>query len=371
MRAFYIFFAIILGLNIHLYGQDFPDHFCLCKKQTINSEILKQARTLFVYLPADYNEDTIKAYPVHYISDGPATSNLYFDLIRLNGMMNYVPESIVIGLSSDGRNEHFNLKSNAGKYLEFVQNEVIPFVEQHYRTKKYKVFAGHSAGGHFAMYTMLQNPGLFNAYIAGSPGPLKPLIDFVNNSTIDLKTEDYRFLYSSVGTYDDTDTLNFRSLEKIMIENKAKDHEYHFKINQGENHISNIAVNFQDGFQKLYEDWKFQLPDNIDKPISQVIQNHYDALEDKFGYKPKPGKWEVIFPTMDKLAKRGDLKNAIDILKYCIELYSESDQAYAFLAKAHFDTGKFELGKKYLEKALEINPDNKFAQRMKMMIENR
>lgn len=371
MKTFTIYLSIIFVLTINVYGQDFPDDFCLCEKQTINSEILNQERILFIYLPTDYYNDTTKTYPVHYISDAPATSNLYFDLIRLHAMSNDVPEGIVIGLSSDGRNENFNLKSNAGKYFEFIQDEVIPFIEQHYRTNSYKVFAGYSAGGGFVIYTFLQNPELFKAYIAGSPGPINQVIDFANTSEIDLKTEDYRFLYSSVGTYEDTDTLGFRALEKILKENAEKQHSYHFKINPGENHMSNIAVNFQNGFLKLYENWKFHLPDSLEKPVRQLLQNHYNRIEAKFGYKPKIDKWEVIFPTMDKLAKRGDFTNAIDILKYCIEIYPESDQAYAFLAKVHFDTGKFELGKKYLEKALEINPENKFAQRMKMMLENR
>ena len=60
MKAFYVFLTIILGLNIHLYSQDFPDDFCLCEKQTIASEVLNQDRILFVYLPVDYNEDTTK-----------------------------------------------------------------------------------------------------------------------------------------------------------------------------------------------------------------------------------------------------------------------------------------------------------------------
>lgn len=370
MKTFSVLLILILGLTINLYGQDFPDDFCLCEKQTINSEVLNQERTLFVYLPTDYNKDTTKTYPVHYISDAPATSNLYYDLIRLHGMTKSVPESIVIGLSSDGRNENLIINKNADKYLQFIQNEVIPFVDQHYRTKNYKVFAGHSAGGDFVVYTFLKNPQLFNAYIAGSPGPIDQLIEFANTSKTDLKTNDFRFLYSSVGTNNDTDTLSFRELEKIIKEQADNQHEYHFRINPGESHISNIAINFQNGFLKLYENWKFQLPDSLNMPVSKMLNNHYDELEEKFGYKPKISKWSVIFPTMDKLAKRGDFKNAIDILKYCVELYPESDQAYAFLAKVHFDTGKFELGKKYLEKALEINPDNKFAQRMKMIIEN-
>jgi tetratricopeptide (TPR) repeat protein len=74
---------------------------------------------------------------------------------------------------------------------------------------------------------------------------------------------------------------------------------------------------------------------------------------------------------MDQLAQRGDFQNAIDILEYCTELHPESDQAYAFLAKAHFDQGNYKSGKRYLEKALDLNPKNRFAQRIKMMIESR
>jgi tetratricopeptide (TPR) repeat protein len=71
---------------------------------------------------------------------------------------------------------------------------------------------------------------------------------------------------------------------------------------------------------------------------------------------------------MDQLARRGDFKNAIGILNYCIEVYPNSDQAYAFLAMAHFDIGEIEKGTKYLEKALELNPDNQFAKEMSRRI---
>ena len=68
---------------------------------------------------------------------------------------------------------------------------------------------------------------------------------------------------------------------------------------------------------------------------------------------------------MDKLAKRGDFKNAIKLLQYCIELYPQSDQAYAFLARAYINISDKESAKKYLEKALKINPNNKYASQIK------
>ena len=71
---------------------------------------------------------------------------------------------------------------------------------------------------------------------------------------------------------------------------------------------------------------------------------------------------------MDKLAKRGDFKNAIQILKYCIQLYPQSDQAYAFLARAYISMGDKESAQANLEKALSMNPQNGFALEIKSML---
>ena len=371
MKTFSIFLTIFMGLNYTLISQNVAKDFCSCEKQTLESEILNQKRNIFIYLPKNYDQDTTKTYPVHYVSDAPATSNLYFDLVRLHAITNNIPQSIVVGLSSDGRNNNFNIKGNTRQYLNFLQNEVIPHVEAHYRVNNYKIFTGHSAGGNFVLYTYLQSPELFNAYIAGSPGPIDQILNFAKTSTGEMTTGDPKFLYSSIGTEDDTDSLSFKNLQRIFKEITSKKNQYHFSINLGENHISNMAVNFQDGFQKLYKDWKFHLPDSLNIPIRDLLKHHYNHIEKKFGYRPEIDQWKVIFPIMDQLAQRGDFQNAIDILEYCIELYPESDQAYAFLAKAHFDQGNYKSGKSYLEKALDLNPKNKFAQRMKMMIESR
>ncbi len=233
---------IIMGFRTDLFCQDFPDDFCLCEKRNIASAVLNEERLLFIYLPTGYYEDKTKTYPVHYVADAPATSNLYFDLLRFNALMNEVPQGIVVGLSSDGRNENFHFKKNAVKYFEFIKDEVIPFVGQNYRTNDYSVFAGHSAGGDFVFYAFLQNPRIFNAYIAGSPGPIEQVIDLVRAPKTDLQTGDYRFLYSSVGSYEDTDTLLFRALKKLLEEKAGKQHEYHFLINPENKYAQRIKM---------------------------------------------------------------------------------------------------------------------------------
>lgn len=371
MKTIIKILVLAIGLTTQLYGQDFPDDFHNGEKKIIKSEVLNSDRLLFIYLPNNYYKDTSKSYPVHYLTDAPTTSNIYFDLLRLHSLMNYVPQCIVVGLSSDNRNYNLNPEKGAEKYLQFIKSEVIPYIDKNYRTKPFKVIAGHSLGGDFVIYSMRKESSLFNAYIAGSPGPIEPIIKLLDTTEYNQNTIDYKFFYSSIGSEDFTDTLVFKQfIEKLnaKVSNKV---ECNFDINKGENHISNIVINYQKGITKLYKDWQFVLPNNLNKPISEELKSHYDKLEKKYGYRPEIGEWEVIYPIMDVLAKKGDFINAIDILKYCVKLYPISDQAYAFLAKANFDTGQMELGKMYLKKSLELNPKNPFALRMKMMIENK
>jgi len=370
MKTYLITLILLLDLSIMVICQDYPDDFFTSEKQTIKSEILNQERILFIYLPNDYFKDSTQSYPVHYVADAPTTSNLYFDLIRLHGLLNLVPQSIVVGLSSDDREYNLHPDKGAEKYLQFIESEVIPFIDKTYRTKSFRVLAGHSLSGDFTIYTLLKNPSICNAYISGSPGPIESILNMIKDIKESINMSDnYKYFFTSIGSQDFTDTASFRQFEKLFKNVTDSQIDCHFYINKGENHISNIAINFQKGITSLYHDWQFKLPDELEKPINEVLKDHYNNLEKKFGYKIDIDEWEVIFPTMDKLAKRGDFENAINILKYCIELYPKSDQAYAFLAKAYFDTGKMDLGKQYLGKSLELNPDNQFSRRMKMMIE--
>jgi len=369
MKYFFVLLISIGVLYTSCFSQDFADDFCLCEKHPIASGVLNEERLLFIYLPNDYAKDTTNSFPVVYVSDAPATSNLYFDILRLHGLMNYVPQSIVVGLSSDDRNHHLNPEKGADKYLKFIKDEVIPFVDKTYRTESLKILAGHSLGGDFVIYSLLKDPDLFRAYITGSPGPIEPISKLIVNTEPLVTNQNYTFFYSSVGSNDFTDTISFRNFERQLKRKTMEEIDFYFHINQGEHHISNIAINFQNGIRQLFHDWQFQLPDTLDNQASEMLKAHYDHLENKLGYRPAIGEWEVIYPAMDKLARRGDFKNTIDILKYCIQLYPTSDQAHAFLAKAYFDTGNMELGKQYLNKSLELNPQNQFALQIKKMLE--
>ncbi|WP_249269574.1 alpha/beta hydrolase-fold protein [Shewanella sp. SACH] len=55
-------------------------------------------------------------------------------------------------------------------YLTFIESEVIPFVETHYRaTPNHRTLAGQSLGGSFGVLALLTKPQLFENYILTSP----------------------------------------------------------------------------------------------------------------------------------------------------------------------------------------------------------
>ncbi len=226
------------------------------------------------------------------------------------------------------------------------------------------MLAGHSLSGSFSLFTLLEKPDLFNAVISGSPGPIDPLIPYLSNENINNSAP---ILYSSIGSQDFTDTTIFRKFEG-KLNALIPTSDYNFEVHDGETHFTNLVLNLQDGLLYLYQNWSFTLPEQFQGSAVALIKKHYAGLEEKFGHEIKPGEWDTIFPIMDRLAKKGDFHSAIELLRWCVELYPDSDQAYAFLAKAHFDIGQPDKGKEYLEKALFINPQNTFALRMKAMV---
>ena len=78
------------------------------------------------------------------------------------------------------------VKTGGGpEFLRFLKQELIPLIDQEYRTDPAKrILVGHSHGGGFALFAMLQEPELFRTYIASSPS-----LDYADNFLFMLESE--------------------------------------------------------------------------------------------------------------------------------------------------------------------------------------
>jgi uncharacterized protein len=143
----------------------------------------------------------------------------------------------------------------AAAFLDFLEHEVIPFVDRTFRTiPSDRGLLGHSYGGLFAIYALEQWPALFQRIVAASPA-----LDWDNRLLFAAARRQLRSLPSpvrldlSVGDEDEfgfaKDTIAFA---KLLDELKPAGLDYRFTLYRGENHNSVRLVSFPAGLYWAY-----------------------------------------------------------------------------------------------------------------------
>ncbi len=78
----------------------------------------------------------------------------------------------------------------ASKHLSFIQNEVIRYVESHYRAAPdARAYLGYSMGAEFGAYMLVEAPTTFNYYLLGSPSLDESSLKFLNKLSADKSTK--------------------------------------------------------------------------------------------------------------------------------------------------------------------------------------
>ncbi|ARV09521.1 esterase [Winogradskyella sp. PC-19] len=151
--------------------------FSQAKYQTISSSILGEDRELKILLPRGYSDDDDKAYPVIYVFDGDYLFEAVAGNVDYYAYWEDIPESIVVGINQvDSReddlmySEQNSLPLESGAdFFEFVGKELIPFIEDKYKTETFRVAVGHGETANFINYYLVRQNPIFNAYVTISP----------------------------------------------------------------------------------------------------------------------------------------------------------------------------------------------------------
>jgi predicted alpha/beta superfamily hydrolase len=143
----------------------------------IKSKVLKEKRSIWVGLPTNYHKDS--SYAVVYVLDAEHRFELSYTLAKeLFENQGTIPEVIVVGIPHidrfhrindltftdskvDGQGNkdtigYFNssITGNGQNFLQFLENEVLPFVDKEYSTNGFNTLMGHSIGGYFCAYIL-------------------------------------------------------------------------------------------------------------------------------------------------------------------------------------------------------------------------
>jgi predicted alpha/beta superfamily hydrolase len=142
----------------------------------LNSNILNEKRTIFIYLPDNYkkNEDPC---PVLYLFDAETNFKSVCGVVDILARWKIIPELIVVGLPNTDRmrdltptlDRKFKIGGGGDNFINFFREELLPYIDNNYNTQPFRILEGHSISGMFTMYTFTADTTLFDAFIAVSP----------------------------------------------------------------------------------------------------------------------------------------------------------------------------------------------------------
>jgi predicted alpha/beta superfamily hydrolase len=235
------------------------------QQRTLTSGKIGQRYELLVSLPADYAKSG-QSYPVLYVLDGWHFPLMTF--IQENNVFSKRMRPVIIVNVSHGVTDYMALRArdftptrtsrevNSGgapAFLDFLEHELIPFVDRTWRTMPAdRGLLGHPYGGLFAIYVLEQRPALFQRIVAASPA-----LEWDSRLLLTSARDRLRTLQApvrldlSVGDESDN-TASTTAFAKILDELKPTGLDYRFTVYRGENHDSVRLVSFPAGLYWAY-----------------------------------------------------------------------------------------------------------------------
>ncbi len=358
-------FLLLFSVSAFAQGPNIPGVTSL----RIKSDVLGEERLILIRTPPGY-EGGSQRYPVMYITDGDvhiAHTAASVEFLARNGRMS---EIILVGITNTDRTRdlspthvttagatgapQFPTSGGADKFLKFMETELFPQIEKNYRTHPYRILAGHSLGGLFAVHAMISRPELFNAVIAVSPA-----LQW-DNQVVVKRAEDFfktrkeatRTLYFSMGYEPGPIDDSFHQFKQVLTRQQSKGFDWEAQELTDEDHGSVVLRSHYAGLRKIYSDWRIpQDPDSGQVAVDlKGADDHYKKLSDKFGY--TLGTPELLINQIGYQLMFADRRDdAIATFKANVERYPDSANVYDSLAEAYERGGRADLAAPLYERA--------------------
>jgi predicted alpha/beta superfamily hydrolase len=349
--------VLILWFSLAAKGQNQQFASVIHTQYKINSQILGEERSVLVRVPANYDR-TDERFPVIYMTDAhPPQNAMMAGMIEQQAWGGVIPEMILVGIQNTNRSRDLTPTDDgkggqvggARKFLQFIEQEVIPVVEKNYRTEPFRIFAGHSLGGLFAVYAFTTHPDLFNAYIAASP-----VLGYDDNFVI-KRAEDIfkqnrdwnKKMFLGIG--DEPQLIGgFDAFQNLLKKAKPKNFEYEFREFKDENHGSVVLPVYYAGLRKVFAGWAPPQTGGL-----ADLENHYKKLSERFGYKitiPEAMLNQIGY----QLLRANRWTEALEVFRKNAANHPNSANVYDSLAEAYEKNGQLKQAAENYEKAYKM-----------------
>jgi predicted alpha/beta superfamily hydrolase len=142
--------------------------------------VLGQKRAIEVFLPQESAKDAAQRYETIYVLDGDWNSKIVVDVVTFMRQVGFMPPVIIVSVPNFFDEKGINSRDHdltptvvadqprsggAATFLSFLKTELVPHVNQSYPANGTNLIHGHSFGGLFLIYALLNEPALFDGYL--------------------------------------------------------------------------------------------------------------------------------------------------------------------------------------------------------------
>lgn len=198
----------------------------------IQSKVLNENRSIIIYKSDPVsNSDSVTFI---YLTDGEYAA---YRLQQLEEKFrDSISDVIAVGVINTDRRRDLLYVNGADQFLDFITRELKPFIEKDYVVRK-RILFGHSFGGSFTIYAIINQPDAFDEYIASSPTPIMDYVSAERYVISDAACRNKIAFYLSYGSKDMGQVIKWaQKLNHALADQSFKHIEYHFKVFEGKNH---------------------------------------------------------------------------------------------------------------------------------------
>lgn len=334
-------------------------------ERTITSTVLEGDRELKIFLPDSYHKSN-KYYPVFYVLDSDFLFEPAVVISKIRASRDLMPEAIIVGVSTPNSDTRLSIalpvrrdkdgpllyeNSSPEKFLNFMRDELIPYVQSQYRVADYKGLIGMSPTvgpvfqGYFNGDDLFQAWGGIAAGVQMFTQNNESIVDKVIQTSTKLKGT-RNWLYLSRGEIDVLGNENLSDPTQTLQKSINKPgSQAKMDVIQGGEHYASAIASFDNAFSFFFpsEDWT---PDYLtiregNDPLAE-LKSFYAELSQKYGFEAYPvndGYWMgfSLAGTARYLRRNDRIEEAIEILKWGQEYSPNSKSLNEMLQELQLD----------------------------------
>ena len=376
-----LFLLFPIALFSYSYGQR-SNNISIGTRDSIYSKILNEKREFWISVPND-PENPGKQYPVVYLLDGDWHFHSFTGIVdHMDEFMgnSLIPDMIVVGIVNTDRGRDFTPtrdsvsimnSGGANAFTDFLDKELIPYIDSLYPSADYRTLVGHSLGGLFAVNTLLKHGSMFDSYLILDPAlhwdgqmlirqskALLRLKKFHNINVYMAIAHPMNPRIDSTQAMKDTNntTLGFRS--NILFANYLRgghgnNMKFKTKYFENETHSTLTLPGSYEGLKYLFDFYKRPILDVLNDSSASIIVAHYKKITRTMGYPILPPSNLISgLAWRYRLDKRYD--DGMNFLEILSKNYPDYPVIYDEMGIIMKETGKTKKSDEYFNKAKKL-----------------